>query len=762
MTPTCYHLRLPKTTSWEGARALQLTDQLLYAYQSLVFRIVAQAGRIEWQIVDLTGREPVGMEQAIRASYPTAEIETTPFDAFRPTDASVHRYLVKYQYAIPEFVAPIRYVDDLREPDPLAAVVQAMSGLQADERIIYTLTVVGIADYAYKEGEKLITRNVYDGSLLGLLRPQKVDRFIPEEQRVFAAKLGQRLYQCLLTVQIDAPERERLQSLLVIDNQTVGFDHPQFNGIRWYDEKKSDPTVYVDSDEKDLASSDMGLYLSLADPKQQTPQLEQLRQDIRLIFEPREIASLWHLPHTGFVANWITWTKATQVELPQVLMGKRAGVCLGINRVGRREEGVFITDTDRSTHSLVVGRTGMGKSNLLHHLIHQDIAQGRGVAVIDPHGDLVRRILSSSIPLTREADVVLLDLANEEYSIPLNPMRGLTGEVAVARVSSILSMLYDDLGAMPQTADALENALLTLQSEPEATLRDVNRLFLDEAYRQTVLEQTQDEVAQEFWLDDFGSQTAAQQKQIGSPVIRRIRAFYRNPYLRAIICHPDGLDVARLIREQKIILVSLAANEEHLPQREQRLIGALLLARLQMAVMSGAASVHRFYCYIDEVQHFVTSSLDRVFSEARKFNLSLTVANQYLGQLTGKTLEAVMGNIGALVAFGCSDKDANELAHYTKPNFTPEMLLNLDRFHAAVWMRHNGEQQPAFSLNPLAPLEIPADAATRIVRIRATSIARYTPKPTGEVLAWLTQQYARSTETGSQEETLYDSTPVEG
>jgi Helicase HerA, central domain len=459
----CYRITIPRNTPFESQRSLQFMDQLLYAFGSLIFRIAAVPHRIEWQILDLNQRQPGAVESAIRASYPDAQVQVEELNPYRLTDAPIYRWHIKYQYTAPLFVAPIQHVTDIHEPDPLSSLVQSMDPLLPGEQIIYTLIVVGGADFAYKEGEKLVTRKVYDGSLLSLIFPGKADRYTPELQRVMEDKLQTRLYQALLTIQIDTPDPTRFEALSVIDNQTVHFTRPHFNGIIWYDEKVSNPTVLIDTDEADLRHSALGLFMTLADPQQQTTFLKQLKQATRLILEPRELATLWHLPHHGFVTPTINWTKAAQVELPTILKGKRRGVCLGDNHYRGRTEAAYLPQEDRETHCLIVGKTGTGKSNLLHQLIHQDIQQRRGVMVIDPHGDLVRDILESSVPPHREQEVMVLDLANEEYPLPLNPLRGLAGEIALARVVNILFHLYSDLHTMPQTADALENGLMTLR-----------------------------------------------------------------------------------------------------------------------------------------------------------------------------------------------------------------------------------------------------------------------------------------------------------
>ena len=466
-----YTITVPKQSEWEAQRASHLIEQLLYGYNSLLFRIVARASYVEWQIIDLLEREPEGMRTAIQATYPEANIRIDTLVDCRQNDGVTHRLLIPYGYLVPEFVAPIKHVEGIKpSADPLAALTQTMTGLQPGEQIIYTVFVTGLLPDAYIEGTQRITRKVYDGSLLGFLFPQKVDRYVPEDQRVFVDKLQRALYQCSVMIQIDSPYPERLEVLLSIDNQTIHFDEASYNGIRWYGGNGQLEVAHVGDDETDLLTSALGTYLTLGLPSKQTKALQKQRRDTRLVLEPREIGALWHLPHREFQATTIAWTKTAQVELPQVFKGKRNGLCIGTNQYAGRSEPVYLPDEDRRTHCLVVGKAGVGKSNFLHQLIHQDIMRHNGVIVIDPHGTLVDQVLRTSIPEHRERDVVLLDLGNSDYPLPLNPMRGLHDDVGIGRILDVLYGLYPDLKDMPQTSDALENALLALQSDSEATL----------------------------------------------------------------------------------------------------------------------------------------------------------------------------------------------------------------------------------------------------------------------------------------------------
>jgi len=232
-----------------------------------------------------------------------------------------------------------------------------------------------------------------------------------------------------------------------------------------------------------------------------------------------------------------------------------------------------------------------------------------------------------------------------------------------------------------------------------------------------------------------------EQRIIMEPILSRLSPFYSNPYLYPIVCHPDTLDFRGYIRDNKILLISLKMDEEQVPEAERDLIGAMLLSRLQVSGMQDGT--HPYYIYIDEVQKFVTTSLDVMFSEARKFGLSLTVAHQYLGQLPENTLDAILGNVGASIMFACSPTDARRFAAHIRPEFTPDDLVNLDKYKTVTKMQYNGKTQPAFTLFPVAPDAQKTNASSRAGYLRHTSRKNHTPKTTEDVKAWLKERYKR-------------------
>jgi hypothetical protein len=746
---TIFTILVPKNTEWNNERALKFIEQLLNAYPELIFRIVADHHAIRWQVVNATPRTPPEViEQVIRANMPSAEIEVSTVAA---SSLKSYRHVLPYQHTN-FFVAPMLYVTDIKTHtsskhfDPIASIAQAMSNLQDGEQVIYTLAASGIADKMYDKGRHLITqstihplqlfsrRGIEDALAKVATGYDRVEKYVPRDQHILEEKLRQRLYNMALVIQIDAQTPERLIALLtVLDAQLNYFSRDPFNSLQWVEQTPfEDYAWWIETPQEEMAKSALSLIHSSAASSHY----------FRLTLEPREIAALWHLPHVECTAPRIAWASGA-VDVPSVVSKTQDGVNLGQGKYQGRETAVMLPTSDRVTHMNMVGKTGTGKSTLMHRLIHQDIAAGRGVAVIDPHGTLVQDILQTSIPARREEDVVVLDLGNEEYPPPLNPLLGTSDYASTIKMVNVIEYMFPGTEDSPRQFNFLRAALLPLQAERQATMRDAVRMFYDPVFRQQKLRTVTDPETRDFWDLQYNNASASSQREIANPIVTRLRPFYANPYLYPILCHPDGINFRELVRQNKIILISLAMDEERVPEEERDLVGALLMARLQIAGMKQRVeNQDPYFIYVDEVQRFVTTSLNVVLSEARKFGLSLVTANQFLGQLSGKTLDAVMGNVGTTVIFRCSPDDARTLADYVKPEFTHLDLVNLDLYTAVVKMQTDGKTQPAFTLKTLPPPTVEGEAGSaRERRIRQRSIDFNTPKTRQEVLDWLEQRY---------------------
>ena len=763
--PTIYHVysvKLPPKTVWQSVRAGEFMSTLLERFTGLAFQIVATHEQLDWRILDLRcNADPNDLTVAIQSFYPQAEVVVSDAPS-QQNNAPVFRYVMQFRH-LRDFFQPMKRADDLRQSDPLIALTQEMSALLPGERIVYSLYVADYARFAHEQALNFLVRKVPKNPLrfmssqgifeaiaeLGL--PEDMEPlYPPTETDLYLTKLVSPLYLSFLMVQVDAASPERVLTLSHLDGHVAQLDYVPYNGLMAFERPMLEDVDAVDMPEQHAATSIEGVIAAW---------VSGANADWRehpLILDGHELAALWHLPYEEFTSSRIVWGKThIFVPMPAEVARNKQGICLGYNGGSERALPIYMPLENRTTHMAIIGRTGTGKSTLMHNLIYQDIAAGRGVAVIDPHGTLVRDVIARSIPVEREDDVVLLDFAQEEYPPPLNPLvlpDGASQRDAAGQMMTIIQQFYR--GFEGQMADTLYMTLLTLMQEPSPTIRDVTRLYASPRYRASLAEQLDNPAAEDFWTV-FNRLSPGEQEQRRSPVEHRMRSFYGNPALYPVLCHPKTLDVAALIRERKVVLISLEAKRAGIPPRDQQLLGAILIAQIQQAVMGHAAVEHGYYLYVDEAEDFITTSLPEMLSQARFANLSLILANQYLKQLAGETLEAVMANVGAIAAFQCYEPDARALLPYLRRSFEMDDLLNVDVFQAALWMRVK-QQQAVMSLNTAPKPELAKGDGERYERIRAKSIANYTPMCREDVLKWLRERYPKVVQTPTDEEQWYD------
>ena len=743
-----YTIALPQGVAWEPERASSFMQHLLTQFGKITFCIVADQDQVVWQVIDLwLHLPPDRITRAIQAAYPEAWVAVSPF-AHPVFVRPFFRNVVFYTQRV-DFIAPMVIAPELKKVDPLTLLVQSMSNLQPGEQVMHLLHVLAPISPTLKEmAHKRINQSQIQPwqllsaqgreQALGVLLAgnPRAAKFRPADQQLLENRLAAPLYNVFMMTQVDTVSESGQGRLTNLMASMLHFSS-DFNGPTPVRDLIV-PSWRVESAAVARRSSGLGVLGAWFDGQ------DEHFPHAWSVLSAGELAALWHLPHAGFITPEITWRPAIQVPMPAPLARNHRDVRLGKGFYGGNEQPVWMLEADRDKHILIEGKTGQGKSTLMHHLIHQDIQAGHGVWVIDPKGQLVRDILRCSIPYWRIEDVVVIDITNTDYPPPLNLMLipGERNHQSAGQIVSVLDKVYDVKAQRAE--DSLIAALTTLWPEPTPTVRDVSRLFTDVEFRHRLLGQVEDVLSHEYW-DEFERHSESKQLELASPVRHRIRHFYRNPVLYPMVCHPDSLNIADLIARQKIVLVSLWTDERMVPQSEQQLLGAALISQVQMAIMGARAPHPPVSMYIDESQHFTTTSLDRMLAEARSFGLRLTLANQYLAQLQGKTLESVMGNVGAMVVFETGLSDARLLEPYFQPGFRAQDLLNLCAYHAAVKMRLAGQTLPAFSLQTLPPPGDPNTEAAkaREAMIRRSSIERYTPKTRQEVLAWLDARYPR-------------------
>jgi len=764
--PDLFEVRMRKSGKWKPPEAATAIQALLdHAQAGITLQIVATHDAIRFVLgpADENHLTLDTVKNILASYYPGGEVHMPEGWGLEPP---YYRRLAVLARSESLFFDEFETVDMHKVHDPLSIVMQTMNNLEPGELMVYSVHVHRVFQVSEEGIKGLLTRPAtdlyepqflvpYDIGLLGWiiiqirlaiarwgLSRKRVDSYDERDMVRYLTKLRQPLAETVVSVHMDSPNPERLQ--ILSDMLAAIKSIATHTNMRLID---GGDDVYEIADAADAAEvTGPTFYKYLVDEEP-----DGVLQYGFFLLSP-ELATLYHLPHEGCTASRIVWAN-THVAMPEILKQVHDGIVIGRNN----GHVVKLPAEEATMHTIISGKNGTGKSSLVQQMVSQYLALNRGLCVIDPHGQLVTNILRYHIPRGREADVVVLDFADLVHPAALNPLYRpgeISGDIATDMVMSVMSTVYDDF-AFREMSDTLHMALTTLSADPEATLLDVQRLFDDVAYRQRLVADVDDFTVNAFW-NKFDGLTLAKQNEMTRPVLRRLNAFYRNKALRAIACHPRPLNLRQLMAENKIILISLNADEARMPSEQRELLGAVLVSQFQMAAMAGAIQDGPFMLFIDEAQHFVTTSLDKMLSEARKQGLGLVLANQYLRQLSGSTLEAVEGNVASMITFEVGESDARALSAYMKPEFDVQDLVKLGKYRAAVSTRYANTRQPAFTLETLPPPQANgasnlAAAIAREASLRRLSIENYTPMTYDEVNAWLRDRYLSTTGPAAEE-----------
>ncbi|MEK7146748.1 MAG: DUF87 domain-containing protein [Patescibacteria group bacterium] len=436
-----------------------------------------------------------------------------------------------------------------------------------------------------------------------------------------------------------------------------------------------------------------------------------------MILNVEELASLFHLPSRSLEVPRIKWLNAKEAAPPANLPGlSSGGVLIGESVFRGQTKPVYIQNEDRERHLYLIGQTGTGKSTLMTNLIAQDIKNGQGVAIIDPHGDLVNSIIGM-IPEERIKDVILFDPTDINRPVGLNMLeydfnRPEEKTFIVNEMQSIFNRLFVAETMGPMFEQYMRNALLLLmedfQSEP-ATLIEVPRVFTDAEWRKKKLARISNPTTIDFWEKEAVKAGGEASLANMTPYITsKFNNFIANDYLRPIIGQPrSSFNFRKVLDEGKILLVNLAKGR--LGDINAHLLGMIIVGKILMAAFSRVdlpkEQRRRFFLYIDEFQNFTTDSISIILSEARKYQLSLTVAHQFIAQLTEKIRDSVFGNVGSIVSFRVGIQDADFLKKHFEPAFSVNDLINIENFNAYLRILINGQPSAPFNIKTsMAPV----------------------------------------------------------
>ncbi len=424
------------------------------------------------------------------------------------------------------------------------------------------------------------------------------------------------------------------------------------------------------------------------------------------ILSSEELATVFHFPNKTIETPHIQWLKAKTAPVPAEVPHNK-GTFIGCGYYRGTKRPVCVGFDDRRRHVYIIGKTGVGKSVLLQDMAIQDIRAGYGVCVIDPHGDLIDEIIRY-VPPQRAEDVIYFDPSDTERPMGLNLLEAYTEDQKHFITTSIINLMYklydpQRTGIIgPRFEHAVRNGMLSVMCEPGATFVEVVRILQDPKYVQEVLPKIRDPIVRRYWTDQIAQTSDFHKSEVLDYIVSKFGRFVTNKTMRNIIGQShSAFDFRKVMDEGKILLINLSKGK--LGEENSNFLGLVLIPKILVAAMSRQEipepQRRDFFLYVDEFQNFATPDFATILSEARKYHLNLTVANQFIGQMEEEVKNAVFGNVGTLISFRVGVTDASYLQREYQPVFSESDLINVERFHAYVKTIVDNEPVPPFSVD---------------------------------------------------------------
>lgn len=439
-----------------------------------------------------------------------------------------------------------------------------------------------------------------------------------------------------------------------------------------------------------------------------------------------ELASIYHLPSVTVLTPSISWAGSKKGEPPVNLPIEGATSAEELTLFGQTNfrhltHKFGIKTKDRRLHFYGIGKTGTGKSTLLENMIIDDIRAGRGVAVVDPHGDLVDHVLEF-IPEERIKDVVYFAPADRQFPVGFNILESVGPDLKAIVASGVVGIFKKIFGDSwgPRLEYILRNTVFALLDFPDATMLGITTMLVDKTFRSKVVENITDPVIKHFWVNEFEKYDQKFRTEAVAPIQNKVGQFLSSSTIRNIVGQPKStINLKEIMDTKKILLLDLSIGK--IGEDTAALLGAMMITKIQLAAMARASIVEEervdFYLYVDEFQNFATDSFATILSEARKYKLNLIMTNQYIAQMPEIVQKAVFGNVGTIVSFRVGATDAGALVKEFEPVFDANDLINLSNYNIYVKMAIDGVTSPAFSALTLPPYKEIAGNRDKIIEM---------------------------------------------
>ena len=602
------------------------------------------------------------IQNQIYAQYPDSEIVKT--------DDYINLFLNFRYFSLKELSLDRSYIFPLNtftesEIDPLSSVTSTLSKINQEGIITIQLLIKPVSNKWHKKGLQYISRIKSGKTFFDILKTSQnitVKKEISLEKQNEISEIERKIskvgFECSIRIAISINNQGEsdnlMQNIIASFNQ---YTNPRINSFKV---KNIEKNMYLKFSKRNFGKN-------------------------KFILNTEELASLYHLPNITVETPLIAYSKTKKIEPPLSLPTENV-ISIGTTVFRHINKTFGIQKEDRRRHMYILGKTGSGKSTMMENMIIQDIINGDGVGVIDPHGDLAEDLLNF-IPPQRINDVVLIDPSDSEYPISINLLELKNQEIKDLVADNIIEVFkkyFDSWG--PRLEYILHNTILTLIQVKNTSLLGIQRMLTDRNYRNKILKQLEDPVLLKFWEEEFkdmGKNPKLVSEAI-APIQNKVGRFLSSATIRNIVGQVTStIDLESMINSKKIIIINLSQGK--IGEENVSLLGSLLITRLQSAAMQ-RVSINEsqrpdFYLYIDEFQNFATKAFIKILSEARKYRLNLILTHQYISQVEEDVQNAIFGNIGTFISFVVGNQDSLILENEFVPSVTSEDLISLERYH---------------------------------------------------------------------------------
>ncbi len=702
----------------------------LFQLDTLHFEIYCENSLIEFRVCTYKEYQDL-LEKQITSYYPSASI-----DVYEPKDMRKKGYHTRgyFAYLNKTNWYPIKMYKEI-ENDPLNVITNALSKLKEDETASIHMSIQPASNRWQNEanafGNQLFKgkkpmggfmrkipilgylNSIFVGLIFGPDKVKPVDTNAPgassgdsyvrmlqtdeELAKSVGTKAAQVGFNTVIRIFATTPTKDR--TVQILNSIFVAFNSLKAANSNWFQMRRIVPLDFINN--KLMVNSYVNKFFKFGEKES--------------LLVPDELANVIHFPDSiyNFTPS-IKWLKYKVLPAPPDT--PKEGLYLGDNIYRGDKTKVHMLRDDRTRHFYIIGKSGAGKSVFLTFMARQDVWNGDGVCVIDPHGDLIEDVLTY-VPKERAKDVVLFDPADQTRPVGLNILEATDPtqmDMASSQATEIFIKLFGDEIFGPRIQHYFRNACLTLMESPEdgATLIDVPRIFTDEAFLKSKIKKIKNPVVKSFWEHEYANTGERERQEMIPYFSSKFGPFITNSIMRNTIGQAkSGFNVREIMDNQKILLINLSKGK--IGDLNTQLLGLIIVAQIQMAAMSRADMPKDqrkdFYLYVDEFQNFATDSFATILSEARKYRLNLIMAHQYINQLTvskfGNTSsaikDAVFGNVGSMMSFKVGAEDAEYLAKEYAPVLSEQDVINIANYKAYLKLNINNTTSRPFSLQTL-------------------------------------------------------------